>query len=176
MRVVAAPHDAVDADLAHRVGVARRGERGADVHVAAEVVARLVREHDRRVDAELADASVALHLGVELVHAVENFGDPARSLLGEHDVRPGKRSKTPDIVRCHSARLAQNPASITNITTEHGTFGNLGMPVPPAWCVTGMPRSWQTCQIGSYFGENSGSIHGVSGDTPGRSTPRRPCS
>ncbi len=90
MRVVAAPHDAVDAELAHRVRVAGRGERRADVDVAAEVVAGLVREDDRRIDAELADATVALHVGVELVHAVEDLGHPARSLLGEHQCEAGE--------------------------------------------------------------------------------------
>ena len=33
-------------------------------------------------------------------------------------VMPGKRSNTPDMVRCHSARFDQNAASITNITTD----------------------------------------------------------
>ena len=86
-------------------------------------------------------------------------------------VMPGKRSNTPDSVRCHSARFAQNAASIANISTDVGAFGSFGMPVPPAWCDSGMSRSWQICQIGSYAGENSGSIHGVSGAAPGSRTP-----
>ena len=55
VRVVAAPHDLVYADLPDCLGLRRAGEAGADPHVLVEVLAGLLREDQLGREAQLAN-------------------------------------------------------------------------------------------------------------------------
>src|SRR5438105_2288054 len=87
VRVVAPPHEPLDADLLAGRGLDRAREADADPAVAGEVLARLHRQHLVGVVLELADPSGLPGLGVEAVELGQHGRDPRAALLGQHEAQ-----------------------------------------------------------------------------------------
>ena len=88
MRVVAAPHELVDADGVTRLRLAGAREAGCDPAVAGEVLARLERQPLVVGVLDLADAA-GRHLRVVAVDHRERARDPRRSLFGDDELQVG---------------------------------------------------------------------------------------
>ena len=88
VRVVAAPHDVVDADVVAERRLDGPDEARADVAVALEVLARREAELGHRFAAEvrLGGGRDAHALG-EPVEVLQRARHPARALLGEHELQ-----------------------------------------------------------------------------------------
>ena len=84
VRIIAAPHDAIDTDGAHRVGIGKRGKARAHITVAGEVGARSFGQHAVGGHHKFADAAID-HLVVQPVHALQHGWHPCATLLGEHE-------------------------------------------------------------------------------------------
>ena len=130
---------------------------------------RLERQDCLVRDAELTDPTAATICACNPSRRSRSRGptrSPARSSTNS---RVGKRSNTPDMIRCHSARLAREADSMTNISVRDRVLADSsGMPLPPEWCVTGSSSSSHTAHSGSYSASNSGSIHGDVGRDAGQ--------
>ena len=112
--IVAAPHHVVQADdLAHRLDIALGREAEPEPHVLLDVLGGRLRQDVLGLEPQLADRPLRPDGGEVAVELLEHAGQPAPTLLGEHELEAGE-----PLERARQQQEEQGPA------TEEGHLGD----------------------------------------------------
>ena len=160
VRVVAAPHDLVEADAVAQRHLVRAHEAGADEAVVAPDLARAPCPSKRPAPHRTwtppwTPASPPRPVGRGSSPACRATpGIQPEPCSVRTSFRPGWRRKAPPNTRCHSARCENQVVSTMKTARAAGSSPS-GGEAEPAWWFTGTSSSAQTAQIGSYADEYS---------------------